>query len=196
MTYIVIEGLDGTGKTTQIELLKNALVAKFGEERVMVVREPGSTPVAEEIRKLVKGSHGAINTTTEILLMAAARSELLKLIRNAMHEDKIIISDRNFISSYAYQGAGHLMSEEVVKLHSLLMLDADPDYCFILESTPANRMARLTARGSLDQIESRSSSYFERVEYAYGQFGHLGTYINADRSPEEVHADIIERIRF
>ncbi len=194
--YIVIEGLDGTGKTTQIEMLKNALIAKFGENRVMVVREPGGTPVAEEIRKLVKGSHGAINPTTEILLMAAARSELMKLIQESVRENKIIISDRNYISSYAYQGAGHLMSEEVVELHHLLSLDTDPDYCFILESTPENRMARLASRGSSDQIESRSSSYFERVEYAYSQFDHLGTYINADRSPEEIHSDIIERIRF
>jgi len=196
MPYIVIEGMDGCGKSTQVKLLEERLVQKFGKEHVLVVREPGSTPVAEVLRNITKGQFGPITVETEILLMAAARAELKVVIEKALDEGKWVISDRNYVSSLAYQGVGHFKIEEVKQVHQTLDLILDPDWFILLNVSEEKRQERLGMRKALDNIEKRCSEYYKRVCEYYGIF-YVSTkrrswQINADATVEKVHSDIWE----
>lgn len=196
MPYIVIEGMDGCGKSTQVKLLEERLVQKFGKERVLVVREPGSTPVAEELRNILKGKFGPVTVETEILLMAAARAELKVVIEKALAEGKWVISDRNYVSSLAYQGVGHFKIEEVKQVHETLDLILDPDWFILLNVSEEKRQERLGTREALDNIEKRSYEYFKRVCEYYGIFyvptKRASCQINADATADKVHSDIWE----
>ena len=103
--FITFEGIDGAGKSTQIELLKNYFIEQ-GKE-VLAIREPGGLKFSENIRNILLSNDTNINNTTELLLFLSARSELTeKVILPALNEDKIVICDRFYDSTYAYQGFG------------------------------------------------------------------------------------------
>ena len=200
MPYIVIEGMDGCGKSTQVELLAKRLTEKFGADKIMITREPGGTPVAEAFRDILKGKLGPITIESEILLMAASRAELKVQIKKALAEGKWVVSDRNYVSSIAYQGYGHFKRDAVMTVHDSLDLIIDPDYFFLLEMSETVRNARLTARDTTDPIEGRDYKYFERVAAGY-QNTYVptkikDTVINADQSIEKVHQEIWESLKF
>lgn len=196
MPYIVIEGMDGSGKSTQVKLLGDRLVQKFGKENVLVVREPGSTPVAEELRNVLKGKFGPVTIETEILLMAAARAELKVVIEKALNEGKWVISDRNYVSSLAYQGYGHYKRDAVESVHEALNLIVVPDWFILLEISETPRQERLGDRGTADVIEMRSQKYFDRVAAGYQNIYVRtkidSTQINADMPQDKVHSSIWE----
>jgi dTMP kinase len=194
MPYIVIEGMDGCGKSTQVQLLAKRLEEELGADKVMVTREPGGTPIAEAIRDILKGKLGPVTKESEILLMAASRAELKVQIEQALKEGKWVISDRNYVSSYAYQGFGHFMRDAVIAIHEELDLIIKPDYFFLLEVSDDVRNARITARDTTDPIEGRDYKYFERVAAGY-QSTYVPTkihesVIDADQSADKVHEDI------
>lgn len=195
MPYIVIEGMDGCGKSTQVELLAKRLTEKFGADKIMVTREPGGTPVAEAFRDILKGKLGPITIESEILLMAASRAELKVQIKKALAEGKWVVSDRNYVSSIAYQGYGHFKQDAVMTVHDSLDLIIDPDYFFLLEMSETVRNVRLTARDTTDPIEGRDYKYFERVatgyQNTYVPTKNFSAVINADQSVEKVHRDIL-----
>lgn len=172
--YIVFEGLDGSGKSTQVELLQNALFEHLGTERVWACREPGGTPAAEKIRDLLKDPANDFPPETELLLMTAARSALKVGIEKELENGWIVISDRNYLSTFAYQGAGHDLMLMALRLHSPLIMNLavcrKPDLTFILTLPKEVAKARRKLRSPEDRIEQRDDEYFDRVFQYYNTF--------------------------
>ena len=173
--FVSFEGLDGSGKSTQVERLREALVAAGHE--VVTAREPGGTALGEQLRELVL--HGDEMTPwAEALLYAAARAELVaEVIRPALERGADVLVDRFLDSSVAYQGAGRgLGLDEVLELNLLAVGGLLPDRTFVLAADPARSLARVGA--SPDRIERADTDFHERVARAYAEL--------AARFPERI----------
>ena len=206
--YIVIEGNDGTGKTTQVELLAEHF--RKNGQAVQIVEEPGSdnptnsTPVANELRKAIK--NGSLERSPEInvLLFSAARRELWqKKIAPALNKGKIVLSARNYFSTLAYQGQGEgVDSTEILRLTKLFTHERymNPDILIVLVANHNPRKKRIAKRGALlnpDTFESRSDTFQNTVNNAYAELAtkyNLPT-INAGQSIEEIHKQLIETVQ-
>jgi dTMP kinase len=163
--FITFEGGDGSGKTTQLEILKQRLTEKIGEANVVFTREPGGTPIADSIRELL------LNTSSEpmceLLMFEAARAELVgKVIKPARKAGKIIICDRFTHSTMAYQGGGNGIPRHLIKnLNMCATGGIMPDLTVWLQTPPANALARAT---DPNRFEEKGALFAERVynEYA------------------------------
>lgn len=194
--FITFEGSEGVGKTTQIKRLE-AWFRNQGRE-VVLTREPGGTTVAERIRDLVLDKNlPPMHSDTELLLIYAARAEHVnRLIRPALAEGKVVISDRFADASMAYQGFGRGISlERMNQLQNWVLGDFAPDLTFVLDMPVELGMARAKKRGELDRFEQEALTFFERIRKAYqtiaAQQPERVRLINADQSVESVSADII-----
>ena len=167
--FISFEGGDGAGKSTQIRLLAEALRAQ-GQE-VVTTREPGGSPGAESIRKLLlEGDADKWSPLTEALLMYASRADHLeRTIEPALRRGAAVISDRFADSTMAYQGlAGALGEEAVTSLHKLVVSGREPDVTFVLDMPVAEGLARSKSTGSSEQrFESKGAEYQEKVRNAF-----------------------------
>jgi len=171
--FITFEGGEGTGKTTQIRLLKETLEAKGYE--VVTTREPGGTPEAEKIRNLlVQRDGGNWTPMAESLLLFAGRTMHIEtLIKPALAEGKIVISDRFTDSTRAYQSAGHGLSLDIVeKLSTLSIDDFSPDLTLILDlpvTVGLERSGRRLARENSDEdkFENLDLSFHEKLRDGY-----------------------------
>lgn len=146
--FISFEGIDGSGKSTQARLLADYLAGEGFE--VVLTREPGGSPGAEDIRKLVlEGDPDRWSPETELLLFTAARRDHLeRVITPALEAGKVVICDRFADSTRAYQGrAGKGMRQKVDQLH-LLMIKREPDLTILVDMDPATGLARALARGT------------------------------------------------
>ena len=175
--FIVFEGGEGAGKSTQARLLADALRARGLE--VVLTREPGGTPGAEAIRALLLGLDGqGWNPRAEALLFAAARSDHVeRLIKPALAASKWVICDRFVDSSRAYQGgAGGLSDADVLELHRIGSLGLMPDRTLLIEISPAEAARRLTLRdaGGADRIGGRDAAYHAGVAAAFAHFAAAG----------------------
>ena len=179
-TYIVIEGNDGTGKSTQVTLLAEYFQG-MGRE-ACIVEEPGSddddksTPVANELRRLIKNGTLARSPEINLGLFSAARRELWeKKMAPALGRGAIVLAARNYFSTLAYQGQGEGMDEaEIIRMTRLFTSDRymTPDVAIILTLDDAVRSERIALRGELehpDTFESRESDFQVRVNRAYEQ---------------------------
>lgn len=171
--FIVFEGGEGAGKSTQARLLADALRA-VGRE-VVLTREPGGTPGAEAIRALLLGLEGeGWNPRAEALLFAAARSDHVeRLIRPALAAGKWVICDRFLDSSRAYQGgAGGLDDADVLALHRIGSLGMLPDLTLLIDLSPGEAAVRLARRdgSAADRIGGRSAAYHAGVAAAFARF--------------------------
>ncbi|QIQ41375.1 MAG: dTMP kinase [Buchnera aphidicola (Aphis urticata)] len=167
--FIVIEGLEGAGKTHACTYVKKTL-KKYNIKNVILVRQPGSTPVAEEIRKIIKTYYTErIIKETELLLIYAARMQLVEtIIKPALKRGDWVISDRHDLSSLAYQGGGLGISENMInQLKNLLFKDFIPDLTLYLDVTPEIGLKRAFKRNSLDRIENRSLKFFKKTRKSY-----------------------------
>lgn len=167
---IVIEGLDGAGKSTLIA----GLIKALGERQidVMTVREPGGTPTAETLRSILKSvnEQESLTPQTELLLFYAARSQLLEnVIKPALAQGKWIIADRFSLSTLAYQGHGLGLVTDVLSLESVVLKDFTPDLQILLEIPIKTMRERLVGRGDVDRIESRGDTFFENVRVGFIQ---------------------------
>jgi dTMP kinase len=177
-TLISFEGIEGAGKTTQIELFSDFL--SHNGFTVHNFREPGSSPLGEEIRELLLRPKELLNPFTELHLFIAARSELIdKTITPLLKkEDQIVILDRFIDSSIAYQGHGRGIGAEVVQLlHSHGPLSLRPDLTFYLDIDWNESMRRLSSR-SKDYFEQSSADFFNRVRNGFLEI--------CDQSPQRV----------
>ncbi|MFC3031193.1 dTMP kinase [Pseudoalteromonas fenneropenaei] len=166
--FLVIEGLEGAGKSTAMAECETQLAAR--NIPFIKVREPGGTPLAEQLRLLVKAEHSeSIAPETELLLMYAARAQLLhNVVRPALAEGKWVLSDRHDWSSQAYQGGGRGLSEKTLgALAEIVLKDLKPDLILYLDIDPAQGLARARGRGELDRIEQEALSFFERTRAQY-----------------------------
>lgn len=168
--FIVIEGLEGAGKTTAREAIV-ATLREQGVEEMVFTREPGGTPLAEQLRVLVKqGIEGEqVTDKAELLMLYAARVQLVEtVIKPALARGAWVIGDRHDLSSQAYQGGGRGLDSELMRtLREAVLGDFRPDLTLYLDVTPEIGLQRARARGALDRIEQESLRFFERTRERY-----------------------------
>ena len=176
--FITLEGGEGTGKSTQIRRLAATLEKKG--IAVLCTREPGGSPGAEEIRKLmVEGEPGRWNAVTETLLAYAARSDhVARTIGPALHADRWVISDRFSDSTFAYQGVGRGLARETIRrIDSAVLDDFAPDLTLILDLDVTIGLERALARGPAEnRFEKFGIEFHEKLRQAFLDI--------AKRSPE------------
>ncbi|MFL5866245.1 MAG: dTMP kinase [Thermoleophilaceae bacterium] len=190
--FVTFEGIDRSGKTTQAERLRLAL----GDDAI-AVREPGGTEAGERMRELLKDPNLQLGPGAETLLFAAARAELVaRVIRPALAEGKVVISDRFLDSSLAYQGAARgLGVEEVERINRFATAGLVPDLTVLLELAPDAAAARL---GQLDRFEDEGKTLQERVARAYEELAAAEPQrwhrVDADRPADRIHADVLAAV--
>jgi len=169
--FITLEGIDGAGKTTHIAWLADELSARG--RTVAVTREPGGTPFGEALRALLL--HEPITHDSEALLMFAARREHLeRIIRPALRRGDWVICDRFTDATFAYQGGGYGVSEEFIgTLEQWVHGDCQPDLTFLFDvptDISRSRLEKAKSRGrALDKFEREATNFFERVRDVYLQ---------------------------
>lgn len=169
--FIVIEGLEGAGKSSAIATCQ----AFFAEKNIDLVctREPGGTPVAEAIRDVVKKNwEESLTPKTELLLMYAARVQLVEnVIKPALSQNQWVLGDRHDLSTQAYQGGGRQIPDSVLSPMSEVALGGfQPDFTLYLDVQPEVGLSRARGRGELDRIELEALSFFERTRDRYLSF--------------------------
>lgn len=166
--FITFEGIEGVGKSTNIDFLAGIIEASG--HPVMKTREPGGTPIAEDIRRILK-EHGdePLPDVAELLLMFAARSiNVNNAIRPALENGTWVISDRFTDSTRAYQGGGRgFPRDSIERLAQLVHGDLQPDLTILLDAPVATAMQRAGRRGELDRFEVEQAEFFSRVRQAY-----------------------------
>tara|TARA_R110001592_G_scaffold233140_1_gene490692 strand:- start:3019 stop:3645 length:627 start_codon:yes stop_codon:yes gene_type:complete len=197
--FITVEGGEGVGKSTNIAFMQQVLEAKGLD--VIVTREPGGTPLAEEIREvLIKNREEKVVSETELLLMFAARAQhLYQKILPALEKGQCVISDRFTDATYAYQSGGRGVSaEKVALLETFVQGDTRPDITFLFDAPIEIGMSRAQKRGSLDRFEEEEMSFFNRVRDNYlqraSQEPERFKIIDASQSLEVVQADLKARL--
>lgn len=197
--FIVLEGLEGAGKTTAREALLKALKQQ-GITDVIFTREPGGTPLAEKLRQLIKHETSEpICDKAELLMLYAARIQLVEnVIRPALAAGKWVIGDRHDLSTQAYQGGGRQMDQGLLdSLKQAILADFKPDLTLYLDIDPAIGLARAKSRGQLDRIEQQQLAFFERTRQRYLQLvaqDPQAVLINAEQPLEQVSTDIEQQI--
>lgn len=194
--FIVIEGLEGAGKTSAIQTVVETLQQK-GITDLAFTREPGGTPLAEKLRELIKqGIDGEkVTDKAELLMLYAARVQLVEnVIKPALAEGKWVIGDRHDLSSQAYQGGGRELDKELMlSLRNTVLGDFRPDLTLYLDLDPAIGLARARARGELDRIEKESMAFFYRTRERYQALTKDDPSvitIDASQSMDKVQSDI------
>lgn len=192
--FITLEGGEGTGKTTQARLLADALIARG--LAVLRTREPGGTPGAEAVRRLLLSGEVALVPLAETLLHIAARAEhAARVIRPALEAGTWVVCDRFADSTMAYQGWGQGVDREQVAALAG-MIDLVPDATIVLSVSPATATARLRARGGEgDRYERMDTRFHARVAAGFRAIAAAEparcALVEADAPPAAVHAAIL-----
>lgn len=193
--FITVEGGEGAGKSTNLDFLQQ-LMERAGR-RVVRTREPGGTPLGEEVRALLLGHREeGMDSTAELLLMFAARAEhIQRVIRPALERGDWVLCDRFTDATYAYQGGGRGLDLEPVRtLESLVQGSLRPDLTLLLDLPVETGLCRAGRRSSPDRFEQEDLAFFRRVRDAYrdraaaepGRF----RVVDASRSLERVQQQI------
>lgn len=210
MFFITFEGLDGCGKSLQIELLKDKLI-ETGYETITTA-EPGGTRLGNKIREILRDSENDMNATTEFFLFSASRSELLeKVIKKHIQEEIlegkniVLISDRYLDSLVAYQGFGRGLPLLFVENISLsFCFDFMPDLTFWIDTPPETCMRRMEKRrGYLERIEKMPPAFFESVRRGYseicrrnpGRVCRIEGNNEVFKIHEEIYKTVLERLK-
>ncbi len=209
--FITIEGLDGCGKSTQLEKLAGVLRAD--KQDVLTTREPGGTPLGDRTRGVLLDSATiGLSPWAEMALMFASRAQHLhEIILPALEKGRIVLCDRFTDSTEAYQGGGRrLGSDAVLTLHRVLCGDIQPNLTILMDSDPGASVARARRRnrarvatdgGEADEnrFERESRAFFERVHSAYlaiaRRDAHRFFVVDARRPLEIVHREIVAAVR-
>jgi dTMP kinase len=201
--FITLEGIEGVGKSTQVALLSSHLAAR-GVAHVLT-REPGGTPLAENIRGLVlAGREETLPATAELLLMFAARSVHLKnYVEPNLEAGRWVICDRFTDATYAYQGGGRRLDlEQIGGLETLVQGNLRPDLTILLDAPVDEALSRAAARNAgsrADRFESERSEFFERVRACYLARAAAEpkriAVIDATLSVDEVSAQILNLLK-
>ena len=164
--FITFEGGDGSGKSTQISILKESLIEKGYD--VILTREPGGTDISEKIRELILDpENGEMEDINEAYLYAAARAQLVRqLIKPALEEGKVVICDRFVDSSIAYQGFGRGLGDAVGIINTYAVDDCMPDLTILLKLDPERGSSRIAGREH-DRIEQASDEFHRKVYEGY-----------------------------
>ncbi|PSF11033.1 dTMP kinase [Marinobacter shengliensis] len=166
--FITFEGTEGVGKSTQLENAANTL-KDLGIDFI-VTREPGGTPMAENIRELLLSPREEpVHETTELLLMFAARAQHLhNRILPALNKGQWVLCDRFTDATFAYQGGGRgVPAERIALLETLVQGEVRPDHVILLDAPVETGMARAKKRGELDRFEQETLAFFQRIRDTY-----------------------------
>lgn len=196
--FIVIEGLEGAGKSNAQRVVSETLAAHGIE--FITTREPGGTPIAEALRNLWKEGKDGEHTTdkAEVLMIYAARTQLVEtVIEPALSSGKWVVGDRHNMSSQAYQGGGRRLADLVDKVGSVILGDFEPDFTIYLDIEPSIGLERARGRGALDRIEQLDINFFHRTRERYVALvkdNPKAVLINAEPAIEQVSADIQQAV--
>ncbi|MDO4626103.1 MAG: dTMP kinase [Pasteurellaceae bacterium] len=193
--FIVLEGLEGAGKTTALQTIQQYL-QQNGINEFIFTREPGGTPLAEKLRHLIKHEvEEPVTDKAELLMLYAARIQLVEnVIKPALNEGKWVIGDRHDMSSQAYQGGGRQINEQLLTTLKQTVLDQfEPDFTIYLDIEPEIGLARARGRGELDRIEQQALDFFQRTRQRYLELvrnNPKAVLINAQQPIKKVQEDI------
>lgn len=194
--FIVIEGLEGAGKTTARQVIVDTL-HENGITDLIYTREPGGTPLAEKLRTLIKdGIDGeTVTDKAEVLMLYAARIQLVEnVIKPALARGQWVIGDRHDLSSQAYQGGGRGIDRKLMQsLRDTVLGDFYPDFTLYLDLPPETGLSRARSRGDLDRIEQESLDFFRRTRARYLELAESDPRIvtvDASQSMDNVHQSI------
>lgn len=202
---IVLEGAEGAGKTTQVRLLADRLASSgFG---VLTLREPGGTPLGDTIRELLLDPSQKIAGAAEALLFMASRAQLVRdEIDPALDRGVVVLMDRFFLSTYAYQIDGRALPEEEVRAANALATQGlVPDLNIVLRIAAAEGLERASLRGAHDRMEQSGDEFHARVERAFSRFAsgdwqrahhEVGPVVEVDGkgTPEAVHERVVNAL--
>lgn len=198
--FLVLEGVEGAGKTTQARLLTGWLEDEGVPFRL--AREPGGTPVGEAIREvLLARRDGGMPAESELLLILAARAAYVRdVVRPALEAGLVMVSDRFELSTFAYQGGGRgLDLDRVRRMNAFATGGLEPDLTLVFDLPVEEGRARQEGDGKvLDRIEGEGRAFLERVAEAYRRLGAGepgAVVVDASPSAEEVHARVRELVR-
>jgi dTMP kinase len=202
--FIAFEGVDGAGKSHQVDLLRQAL-QKTGFT-VNVFRSPGTTKIGEKIRSITHDVNNKnMSEATELLLMNADRAQLVhESIKPALARGEIVICDRFLHSTIIYQGFGRQIDMTIIKaLLQYTVGDVQPDLTFVMDVSPEEAAKRTSKRGTSDRFEQEDSSYQARIRQGFDWLKSMESQskgklisINADPSAEDVHNEIYRCVAF
>ncbi len=197
--FISIEGGDGAGKSTQLQVIGDTL--RYNNIEFITTREPGGTPVGELLRDLLlKQAEHAISDDTELLLMFAARAQhVVSVIKPALKQGKWVISDRFSDASFAYQGARGLDLSRIQSLSDWVLQGFSPDLTLFFDLPLEQGLERVDKRGQADRFEKESIVYKARVQKIYqdrarAEPGRISA-IDASLEVEAVSAQVRARIQ-
>jgi len=208
--FITFEGLDGTGKSTQMRKL--AAGVRAAGHKVVETREPGGTLTGEKIRKVLLDSGTAgLSPLAEMALMFASRAQhIAEVIQPALDRGQIVLCDRFTDSTEAYQGSGRKLGSGVVsQLHEILCGNLQPDLTLLLESDPAKSLGRARRRNQAattgkgkhadeNRFERQSNAFFARVREGYAAIAarepQRVAMVDASGSPGQTHRRIVELV--
>lgn len=195
--FISFEGTEGVGKTTLIRKIYEHLEQQG--QSVVLTREPGGTPMAEQIRSLLLSVNHeeSMSNDTELLLMYAARAQhLQQVIMPALTEYKTVLCDRFTDASFAYQCAGRGLSQSKLQLLNENFVSHMPNITFWLDAPIETGMSRARERGALDRFEQEKVTFFEKVRAGYQQlweqYPERVKRLDATQSPEQVFAQALQ----
>jgi len=198
--FITVEGIEGVGKTTNIDFIHHQLLAAGHD--VVLTREPGGTPLGEAIRGLLLDpEYTGMDSTCELQLMFAARAEhLAKVVWPALQQGRWVLCDRFTDATYAYQGGGRgIDAGRIAQLEQWVQGDFRPDLTLLLDVPVEVGLARAGTRGELDRFEQEQVAFFERVRQCYLAMAseHPGRYrvVDASRSLQQVQAQLAELLQ-
>lgn len=193
--FITFEGIEGSGKTTQLETTVEYL--QHAGKQVVCTREPGGTPLSEEIRSiLLNNDLPSMHCDTELMLMFAARIEHIKqLILPALSQGKWVVCDRFYDATYAYQGYGRDISiDRIDQLKQFSIGDLVPDKTLLLDVSLDISMQRVAQRGNKDRFENEKIEFYTKVRKGYLEIAKQNPQrvcvINAQQPIENVQTDI------
>jgi len=197
--FITVEGGEGVGKSSNIAFMQSYLNKRLAPHviELCLTREPGGTPLAEEIRTLfIEPRPEKVNENTELLLVFAARSQhLSEYIKPKLSAGNWVLSDRFTDATFAYQGGGRgLNSQTIETLETLVQQGLQPDLTILLDVDVNVGISRARERGELDRIETEQLSFFDQVRQEYlsraEQYPERFRVIDAGQSIEQVQKDI------
>lgn len=200
--FIVIEGLEGAGKSTAISYIAKWLtLQKMPENNITFTREPGGTELAERMRDIVKMEVDGENLQdkAELLLMYAARVQLVEhIIKPALKNQHVVIGDRHNWSSLAYQGGGRGINKQLItEIKQVALGDFKADFTLYLDIDPQLGLSRARGRGELDRIERLAIDFFERTRQVFLQLTNSdnnAVIIDASQTPNLVEKAIFTQL--